>query len=276
MEPFDIVVLSSGGSKGFAQLGALTRLTLGEYLIHVKRYIGVSIGSVLALLILCGYTMLDIYQLDLEQFINRWFADTRTNGFQMGHQGLLGTGSMKAFLSHLVQAKTGMSDPSFSDFRMPLTTVSCMLPRGEGTVSKIVYHSLETTPTRSVIDAVIASCCIPFVMERCVLDGETHVDGGLGNATPIEYASSFLGRVLCIYVESKCDTSTTSGYFMACMDIAKRADYERQKSQCNSSRVSVVEIVCHDINPMNYQRDKQGLFLLGWKMADNLIEQQHN
>lgn len=268
---YDTVVLSSGGFKGYCQLGSLTRFAIGDHLSGVSHWVGVSIGSVLSLLILCGYTTMDIYQLDLH-VLKTWLLEIKLSDVQT-NQGLLRATRMREFLSDMVSAKTGMKDPSFADFHrytkgVKLTVVSCVL---RNVASSIFFHSVDTHPEERVLDAVIASCCIPFVMDRVVIDGETHVDGGLGCPFPIEHVDDGIQQVLGIYVESINDISSTIGYLMAIMDIAKRTDFERQKKACGKN-VTILEITCKEINPLDYRCQRDELFLDGWKVANDAIE----
>src|SRR5688572_18121608 len=56
----EVVVLGAGGVKGFLELGALYYLQKNGHLDSVSKYIGVSIGSMIALLMCSGYNVLDI------------------------------------------------------------------------------------------------------------------------------------------------------------------------------------------------------------------------
>lgn len=61
---FDSIVLSGGGAKGLAQIGALDYYyTVGKYNHeHVKEYVGTSVGSIICSLLVCGYTPWEIFQ----------------------------------------------------------------------------------------------------------------------------------------------------------------------------------------------------------------------
>src|SRR5665648_189955 len=56
----DIIVLGSGGVKGFLHLGALCALKEYHMLDHVKTYVGVSVGAIVALLCVIGYNISEI------------------------------------------------------------------------------------------------------------------------------------------------------------------------------------------------------------------------
>ena len=51
------IILSGGGIRGIAHIGALIELRKYGYLKLVKEWLGVSAGSILALMIVIGYTL---------------------------------------------------------------------------------------------------------------------------------------------------------------------------------------------------------------------------
>jgi len=51
----DIVILGPGGIKGFLELGVLYALQNNNLLENVHTYVGVSVGSIISLLLVCGF-----------------------------------------------------------------------------------------------------------------------------------------------------------------------------------------------------------------------------
>src|SRR4029079_17220255 len=75
-----VLVLGSGGAKGILELGAMIHSMKRGLHGKIKYIMGVSVGSVIALLMVCGYTINEIIvescksnMLDLSSSIN--FAD---------------------------------------------------------------------------------------------------------------------------------------------------------------------------------------------------------
>lgn len=269
-ETFDTIILSSGGLKGLAQLGVLTRYSISSYLDNITHWVGVSVGSLISLLILCGYSTLDIYHIDIQIF-KIWMMKLQL--CDIPTQGIIRINYMREFLHKLIYTKTGLHNPSFLQLynfckNKRLTVVSCIL---QDSASSICYHNVSNTPNESVIDGVIASCSIPLVMEKCIISNQIHVDGGLACAFPIEYVDDGKTKILGIYVESKIDTHTHMGYVFGILDIGKHIDFVRQKRNA-SKNVTIIEIYCDDINPLEYEKQKQELFLIGWKEANEIIE----
>ena len=62
----NILVISGGGLKGLAALGALSYLTENEIIVFPEIYAGSSVGSVICFLMNIGYSSKDIYEILLE------------------------------------------------------------------------------------------------------------------------------------------------------------------------------------------------------------------
>jgi len=275
MDSFDTVVLSSGGSKGYAQLGALNRYALGNTLANANEWVGVSIGSIISLLMVCGYNAMDIYSLDMRVF-KEWLFSVKISDVQMTH-GLLKVSVIRDFLAGLLLPKLPSGTTHNITFKelnkitnKTLIVVSCEL---HDVASNVCIHDHVHTPDEPVIDAVIASCSIPFLSERFEIGGVTHVDGGFGYPFPIDTVDDGKKRVLGIYTESINDISTSVGYISATIDIFKHVEFKRQ-CKIASDKVTIIQIQCDDINLLdeyNYIKAKSELFIKGWDCAHKYI-----
>jgi NTE family protein len=72
-------------------------------------------------------------------------------------------------------------DPTFSDIKFTFYVAAYSL-----TMGKMVYFSKFTHPDMSVIDAVIMSCTIPFIVAPVPYRNEIYVDGGSTELWPSE------------------------------------------------------------------------------------------
>ena len=74
----NILILSGGGIKGLATLGALKYLFDNEILVKPEIICGTSVGAGIGFLLILGYTPQDIYNLfysiDLSQLLNNDFT----------------------------------------------------------------------------------------------------------------------------------------------------------------------------------------------------------
>ena len=64
-----------------------------------------------------------------------------------------------------------------------------------------VYFNPKDTPEVKVIDAVMASSCLPFMFQPVVINGERYYDGGICNSCPVEYVSETSTIAFSVYVK---------------------------------------------------------------------------
>src|SRR6056297_3123288 len=56
----ELIVLGPGGVKGFLELGSLLVLEKWGWLDNVHTFVGVSVGAIISLLLICGYKVSEI------------------------------------------------------------------------------------------------------------------------------------------------------------------------------------------------------------------------
>ena len=71
----DVIVLGPGGMKGFLELGCLLPFQKLKILDNIKIMVGVSVGSIILLLYMLGYSVEDIIQEGLSVDVQKDFAD---------------------------------------------------------------------------------------------------------------------------------------------------------------------------------------------------------
>ena len=60
MKNYNTLILSGGGIRGFGLLGSLQFLLLNNYLHNIRKFIGTSIGAIVAVFIIVGYDPTEI------------------------------------------------------------------------------------------------------------------------------------------------------------------------------------------------------------------------
>ena len=60
MKKHNTLILSGGGVRGFGLLGSLQYLMLHKYLDNIDKFIGVSIGAILSIILIIGYEPTEI------------------------------------------------------------------------------------------------------------------------------------------------------------------------------------------------------------------------
>lgn len=155
-------VLSGGGARGFAHLGALQYLE--ELKVKPTAISGTSAGAIVGALYASGQSPEQILRLMKGNNYFGW------NTILWGKPGFF---SMEV-LAKAFQEVIG--EDRFEALKVPLFVTATDYNKGEAV----------TFSTGPLFKAVIASASVPVVFEPVRLDGRTLVDGGLLNNFPIE------------------------------------------------------------------------------------------
>jgi hypothetical protein len=183
---FDGIVLSGGGIRGIGELGALHYYHESGKLDpqKVKVYACTSIGSVISLLMICGYDPTEIFTK----------AYTLANIIPMPglvdiYQGIKNYGIMSIepltnIVKDMVLAKL-KKIPTLSEL---YTITGKVLVVSVGNVSKIrgEWFSHINKPNLSVIDVIKMSCNLPVIFKRIRYNGDYYIDGGFTDNFPFD------------------------------------------------------------------------------------------
>ena len=196
----DVLVLGPGGIKGTLQLGSLFVLQKEGFLNNIHTYAGVSVGAIISLLIIVGYTIKEIIAIttdtDILQDIENFNILRASN-----NSGMISSDPIRRKLMSLVTNKIGLVPnlyQLYKDTSLSLVTVSHNI-----TTDEPDYFDPFTRPNMSCVDAVMLSINIPIVFYRLVYDNNVYVDGALGNPYPINYFDNTgLYNILGIYIKN--------------------------------------------------------------------------
>lgn len=156
------LALSGGGARGFAHLGILKALE--EANINVDVISGASAGSLAASFYSYGYEpeeILDIFE--------------HTNILKLVWPAFSFTGLLNIQKTESVYKKY-LEEDSFEAAKIPLFISTTNLNEGKA----------EMFNSGSLRQAVMASCCIPFIFDPVKIGDDFYVDGGILNNLPTE------------------------------------------------------------------------------------------
>lgn len=197
------VVLSGGGARGLAQIGALQELERAG--IHIDYVVGTSIGAIIGGLYACGYTpheldsimqganWEDMLAIGNEQDRSDLFIDQKTerdrsivtlkfNNFRfIVPEAVSGGVRLSAFLQKLVWNGIYHAEGDFNRLKIPFRAVATDVVKGR-TVS---------LRTGNLATAMRASATIPLRYTPVRLDSMVLVDGGIFANIPTEAAREF-------------------------------------------------------------------------------------
>jgi predicted acylesterase/phospholipase RssA len=181
-------------------------LTWNDYLSEVHTYVGVSVGSIISLLTVCGYTPIEIIsdalEVDIFEDISKFSWSNIQESFIniRDNIGIISTQSIRKKLIHKVEAKFGFV-PSLKQLyeltQRTFVSVSANLDK-----EQTEYMSFKTDPDLSCVDAVMYSMNIPIIFYKLKYKDCVYVNGALGNPYPVDIYDDGKTNILGIYTKS--------------------------------------------------------------------------
>ena len=208
-----VCVLSGGGAKAAAHLGALKALE--EWGLAPGHFVGTSMGAVIAACFAAGVTY--------EELLVRIGGVTRSDVARLSPFGLI-----SPFATHLLRAgplRDTIADlvPArrFGELGVPLTVTATDIESGQ----MVLFGAGGTDAP--LVDALYASCALPLFYPPGVIDGRRYADGGLRAVLPLDVAEQFdPDLVFAVNVGPTFSGDTTSGELLPGMvkihDMATR------------------------------------------------------
>ena len=180
------VVLSGGGARGFAHIGALAELEADG--INVDRYGGCSMGSFIAAMAAAGWSARDIRDRCHEELVRH----SPFNDYTLPRVALIRSRKAARMFDRL------FGEMTIEELVKPLFTVSADLLS-----SRLVVHRRG-----SLTEAVGASMSIPGLVPPLSRSGRLLVDGGVLNNLPIDaMADSGEGPIVAVDVVRRLEAS---------------------------------------------------------------------
>jgi NTE family protein len=169
------VVLSGGGAKAAAHVGAVRALT--ESGLKPLRFVATSMGAVIAAGLASGMAE-DELLTRLEEVGGRGISRDPVALFRgLFARSLLRPAPFRRAIESLLQARR------FGDLTVPLTVTVTDLDTGE----LLLYGAgARDAP---LVDVLVATCALPFYFPPAGLDGRRCGDGGLRGVLPLEAAA---------------------------------------------------------------------------------------
>jgi len=202
------VVLSGGGAKGYAHIGALK--IIEEAGIKIDYIGGTSMGAIVGGLYASGYSADELekimYSLDLNSLImneksrselpffdksyrEKYILELPFDNFRLSFPNALSSGQGAADeLSYLFRHVHDIED--FNQLPIPFVCVATKLSNGES----VVFHS------GYLPQVVMASGAYPTLLQPVSIDGEMYIDGGVRNNYPVQEVKD-LGADIIIGVD---------------------------------------------------------------------------
>lgn len=181
---YDTIVLSGGGVKGIASLGATQLLLNKGYLKDVTTFIGTSAGAIVATALAMKIPPKSIFVDHVLPFA--WKHDIDINLLDKGF-GVDTGATLDKWLRTIVPESLTfrrVQQEYGSTLIIVATNLNTRAPE---------YFGPSTTPDLTIVKALRMSCSVPLYFAAITHEGMLYVDGGCTDNFPVEYAVHDLG-----------------------------------------------------------------------------------
>lgn len=271
------LVLGPGGVKGFLIIGALKVLHKEGLLANIKRYIGVSVGSIISLLLVCGYNVDEIlYEaLNMPNLLSDFDAVSSFKGItkitkeSIQNGGLVSNSKIQDKLEELVTRKYGMV-PTMKQL-YDITGDEYVSVTLNISKDKTEYLSYTNSPNLQCTSAALMSINIPVVFQKLKYNGDLYVDGAFGNPYPI---NMFPELSIGLYIESTfedIDENVYSYLFKIITCSMTQMSNRNRLDRPDCFNIKLFTASKDTLGSALSQKDKMDMYHQGYMIADALV-----
>jgi predicted acylesterase/phospholipase RssA len=186
------LVLSGGGVKGIAHIGALYALDKLNYLDKFEEFAGTSIGSLMIAMYVIGYSPAEMYD-----FI-KLFNMAKLKDFSITNIGSFGldSGSRVEYVLKKIISKKGFNENITLKELYDITKKKLIFTAVCLNTMKPCYISYDTYPDMPLYLSIRMSSSLPFIYCPVKYENKLYIDGGCIDNYPINIFKNELGEVL--------------------------------------------------------------------------------
>lgn len=227
-----IMVLSGGGVKAVAHIGALKTLEAAGTLAAVRTWVGLSAGALIAFGICLGYSLAALHDV-CERFDFAALQDPAPEGFLsfLDNYGIDTGERLSRFVQALLTIRGHSSDMTFAALTATGAPTLRIVATDMVTGRPIIFSAAET-PDARLVDGLRASMSLPFYFWPVRgPTGNMLVDGGVHGLYPINLLSVeeqryALGIMLTQDLDAWTNASGPDAYVLRLYEIAASAKNE--------------------------------------------------
>ncbi len=272
------LVLSGGETKGLAQLGALHYFWENRQLNYqsITHYSGASAGSLISLLLVCGYTPFEIWThvYGVDSIFSLQLPNSSSSLFSS--YGLMSVDGVIGKVRELVEAKYDKLPTLLELYQETQKTL--VISVTNLTEQHVEYCSYISTPNLSCLDAVRASCSIPGVFKSIWREGSVYIDGSILDNLPTRPIDDGITPLLGIVVSGKNEPEPNNFVTYIGGIVALTVNALTNQTILNlQSNCTILELSVPSIAPWEFimnSKKRQDLFFEGYKKA-NEIKEEH-
>ena len=185
--PFDTIVISGGCVNGFAVLGCIYEMQNRGIIAleNVNTYAGVSSGSMISLLLILGFTPLEIIQKVLSSNVLEKVTKTMNMANVWNGTGLFDYSPIHDTLMNTIIDKHGYI-PTMKDIREKFHKRLIVIAFNETKdITEVFDSDNETYDSLLTLHIIRCSSNLPWVFSEFSLNGNMYIDGGLTDNFPL-------------------------------------------------------------------------------------------
>ena len=234
------LVLSSGGTKGLGQLGFLEALYQAGLLNDITAFSGCSVGGVINLLLICGYSPMEISVVALRTKLVTSYKVFLKVEKALDDFGFVDTMEAMKPMREMVEQKFDGKMPTLGELYNK-TRKYLRFAVSDLTNHEPLYIDHVSDPDMPAIQAAAYSMLVTGLLTKATYRGRLVSDGATVDPLPASIFNDGIHRVLCVAIvgtELKPESSYMA-YIYSALSLALDMLQERTVEQLNENFVVV-------------------------------------
>lgn len=272
------LIISGGGIRVTAHVGAIKELTERGYLKQVREYIGVSAGALLATMFCLKYTVKQIEEICLGLDFSVIRSLDPESAFNiLETYGCDDGANLEKAICSIFRIRGYIPELTFGQ-AAELGLHSLRIYAADLNTSKLIEYSSLKTPHTEIKFALRASMCIPVYFQPLVdpENGHLLVDGGLICNYPIVHLTDReVDESLGLRFNTKIVRTDKFEGFLEFISQLLGIYYSPQKSLPIKYNCRTITVPCGEYPSWNFEasvEDRRGLIKIGRDAVVNFIE----
>lgn len=279
---FTSIVISSGALKVISTIGCIKYLEEHNRLLSLKNYVGTSAGAVMCFFMVLGYKSSEI-----QAFLEENLYDSNISQFDISqvfniltNYGVSDGNNMIEMFQRILYKKMKRRDITFLELSKAVgkNLVICVTNL---TQERPEFLCLDTHPDMSVIQALRASCSIPFLFYPVKIGDDIYLDGALSNNFPMNYfKENKLKDILGLNI-IQTGYQDTSDFFSFSLFMVFSLVYKLNKYVCDDKDRNIVTIDIEDTEwfslktfQINFSKDMLRSYIdIGYQLIKSKFDQ---
>lgn len=184
-DQYNKMIICGGGINGIAIVGALYQFLINYDINKIKTILGISVGSLISMLLCVGYNKDEIMNLFLDIEMKN-FSDFKISRFLKSY-GLDNGENIKKLLKAILMYKNYSPDLTFKEL-YDLTGRELIIVGTNVNKGVPIFYNIKDYPDTKIVDAIRVSASFPGIYTPVIKSNNHHlIDGCILEPYPIDY-----------------------------------------------------------------------------------------